>query len=471
MEFKIPKELEIKLKINGFDDSDIGDKIFKPKHVDEKLGDKLYFTDNYELSAENLNKVDLKADKVDFKNDVDKHRYILSSKSKMREFMVKMQTGDRGAKGARYAEQSVKEAKKKLDEAKKKQTKMEDAEITKMEKELETAKEEKEKLEKVEERREKEKEIAKLEEELEAAKEGNDKLKGLEETLTAAEETKTKGDSGSPDDKPRSEIIETNLKFILKTFFANKTNIKISPNDFMIYSSGIGEGKLQDAKDTDKKGSKKSQLIKLTTTFNIKIFEKKDKVGVLDMAKVGCKERAERIEKDVFELLGISVDLFQNSNVYNPVNILNKLRENSSKKDAIREERIRVEKERELEKRERREERKQGKLEAKEERKRLAREKNKMKGIEEDEDEEEDSDDDDDYDIDNPEDVAKFRTKRDMRDMKEAKKKKKKEKEKKKEKDGKQTGGYKYRGKSARKDRKTRRKTPKSKRKTRRKYR
>lgn len=491
MEFKIPKELEIKLKINGFDDSDIGDKIFKPKHVDEKLGDKLYFTDNYELSAENLNKVDLKADKVDFKNDVDKHRYILSSKSKMREFMVKMQTGDRGAKGARYAEQSVKEAKKKLDDAKEKQSKVEDAEITKMTTKLETAKEEKEKLEKeekVEERREKEKEIAKLEEKLEAAKEGNKKLKGLEETLTAAEETKKKGEAGSPDDKPRSEIIETNLKFILKTFFANKTNIKISPNDFMIYSSGIGEGKLQDAKDTDKKGSKKSQLIKLTTTFNIKIFEKKDKVGVLDMAKVGCKERAERIEKDVFELLGISVDLFQNSNVYNPVNILNKLRENSSKKDAIREERIRVEKERELEKRERREERKEGKLEAKEERKRRAREKNKMKGIEEDEDEEEDSDDDDDYDIDNPEDVAKFRTKRDLQDMKDAKKKKKEKKKKGKEgkgtekkddtekeddteKDGKQKGGYKYRGKSARKDRKTRRKTPKSKRKTRRKYR
>ena len=487
MEFKIPKELEIKLKINGFDDSDIGDKIFKPKHVDEKLGDKLYFTDNYELSAENLNKVDLKADKVDFKNDIDKHRYILSSKSKMREFMVKMQTGDRGAKGARYAEQSVKEAKKKFDEAKEKQTKVEDAEITKMEEELKTAKEEKEKLEKeekVEERREKEKEIAKLEEKLEAAKEGNKKLKDLEETLTVAEETKKKGEAGSPDDKPRSEIIETNLKFILKTFFANKTNIKISPNDFMIYSSGIGEGKLQDAKDTDKKGSKKSQLIKLTTTFNIKIFEKKDKVGVLDMAKVGCKERAERIEKDVFELLGISVDLFQNSNVYNPVNILNKLRENSSKKDAIREERIRVEKERELEKREEKSVRKQAKLEAKEERKRRAREKNKMKGIEEDEEEEEEeeSDDDDDYDIDNPKDVEKF-TKRDLRyRMKEDKKRRKEKKNKGKgtekeddaEKDE-QKGGYKYRGKSARKDRKTRRKTrrktPKSKRKTRRKYR
>ena len=467
MEFKIPKELEIKLKINGFDDSDIGDKIFKPKHVDEKLGDKLYFTDNYELSSDNLDKVDLKVDKVDFKNDVDKHRYILSSKSKMREFIVKMQTGDRGAKGARYAEQSVKEANKKLDEAKEKQSKVDETEIKSMTKELETAKEEKEKEENVEERREKEKKIAILEANLEAAKEGNEKFNKLQKTLEAAKETLTKSKAGSSDDKLKNEIIKTNLKFILKTFFANKTNIKISPNDFMIYSSGIGTGILHEAKDTEKKGSKKSQLIKQTTTFNIKIFEKKDKVGVLDMAKVECKERAERIEKDVFELLGISVDLFQNSNVYNPVNILNKLRVNSSKKDAIREERIRVEKERELEKREEKSVRKQAKLEAKEERKRRAREKNKMKGIEADEEEEEDSDDDDDYDIDNPKDVANF-TKRDLRHrMKEAKKRRKNNNGG----NGEQKGGYKYRGKSARKDRKTRRKTPKSNRKTRRKYR
>ena len=467
MEFKIPKELEIKLKINGFDDSDIGDKIFKPKHVDEKLGDKLYFTDNYELSSDNLDKVDLKVDKVDFKNDVDKHRYILSSKSKMREFIVKMQTGDRGAKGARYAEQSVKEANKKLDEAKEKQSKVDETEIKSMTKELETAKEEKEKEENVEERREKEKKIAILEANLEAAKEGNEKFNKLQKTLEAAKETLTKSKAGSSDDKLKNEIIKTNLKFILKTFFANKTNIKISPNDFMIYSSGIGTGILHEAKDTEKKGSKKSQLIKQTTTFNIKIFEKKDKVGVLDMAKVECKERAERIEKDVFELLGISVDLFHNSNVYNPVNILNKLRENSSKKDAIREELIRVEKERELEKREEKSVRKQAKLEAKEERKRRAREKNKMKGIEADEEEEEDSDDDDDYDIDNPKDVANF-TKRDLRHrMKEAKKRRKNNNGG----NGEQKGGYKYRGKSARKDRKTRRKTPKSNRKTRRKYR
>jgi hypothetical protein len=410
----------------------------------------------------------------------------------MREFIVKMQTGDRGAKGARYAEQSVKEAQKKLDEAKEKQSKEKlleeqkniegklqtakqskeglEKEITNIKEKLEPSKEDKEKnIENVKEKREKEKEIAKLEEELEAATAGITKLKDLEETLTAAKETKERLENGPTDAdvKSRSEIVETNLKFILKTFFANKTNIKISPNDFMIYSSGIGTGILHEAKDTEKKGSKKSQLIKQTTTFNIKIFEKKDKVGVLDMAKVGCKERAERIEKDVFELLGISVDLFQNSNVYNPVNILNKLRVNSSKKDAIREERIRVEKERELEKREEKSVRKQAKLEAKEERKRRAREKNKMKGIEADEEEEEDSDDDDDYDIDNPKDVANF-TKRDLRHrMKEAKKRRKNNNGG----NGEQKGGYKYRGKSARKDRKTRRKTPKSNRKTRRKYR
>ena len=40
MDYNIPIELEIRLKINDFDDKDIGDKIFKPKHVDEKLGEK-----------------------------------------------------------------------------------------------------------------------------------------------------------------------------------------------------------------------------------------------------------------------------------------------------------------------------------------------------------------------------------------------------------------------------------------------
>ena len=515
MEFKIPKELEIKLKINGFDDSDIGDKIFKPKHVDEKLGDKLYFTDNYELSSTNLDKVDLKGDKVDFKNDVDKHRYILSSKSKMRDFMVKMQLGDKGEKGARYAEQSVKEAQKKFDEAKEKQSEEQlleeqknikgklqtakqskeglEKEITNIKEKLEPSKEDKEKnIENVKEKREKEKEIAKLEEELEAATAGITKLDGLKKTLTAAKETKNGLKTGPDDVKSRSEIVETNLKFILKIFFANKTNIKLSPNNFTIYSSDIGEGKLEDANSSDKKGSKKSQLIRLTTTFNIKIFEKKDKVGVLDMAKVGCKERAERIEKDVFELLGISVDLFQNSNVYNPVNILNKLREDSSKKDTIREERIRMAKEREIERREEKAVKKEAKAQAKEDERKLDRERKKKLGNEEEEEEEEEEDedeededsDDDETNYNNPEEVAK-KVKRLSEDSKKEKRKRKKKgkegkgTEKEDEpgdedepiKGGGQKGGYKYRGKSPRKAKKTRRKTPKSKRKTRRKYR
>ena len=109
MDYNIPIELEIRLKINDFDDKDIGDKIFKPKHVDEKLGDKIYLTDKYELLPENL-------EKAGFKNDEGEHRSLLSSKTKMRQFLVSMQTGDRDAKGARYAKESIKEQDKKIEE-------------------------------------------------------------------------------------------------------------------------------------------------------------------------------------------------------------------------------------------------------------------------------------------------------------------------------------------------------------------
>ena len=391
MDYKIPIELEIKLNINDFNKSDIGDKIFKPSHVDEKLGDKLYFTDTYELSPENL-------DKAGFKNDEEEHRSVLSNKSKMRQFLVAMQKGDQGAKALRYAEQNLKDA--------------------------------------------------------------NEKNKAdFEEKL---EEAKSKA-SGSSEDK--NKIKEANLKFVLKTFFKKNTNIKIAPNNFIIYSSGIGEGKLEPAKDTSKKRSSKTELIKKTTTFNIKIFDKKDKVSRLDLAKVGCKERAERIEKDVFELLGISVDLFQNSNVYNPLNIYNKLREDSSKKDAIKDERDRVALEREREKREEKDAKKRAKKKLKEERDNR-RDRQKKETVDYEEDEvEEDSDDEDDDDLDNPEALSKAL----RRDLKERRRKDRKEKKERKEKE--QEGGYKYRGKPGHKGRKTRRKTPKSKRKTRRKYR
>ena len=379
MDYKIPIELEIKLKINDFNKSDIGDKIFKPSHVDEKLGDKLYFTDNYELSPENL-------DKAGFKNDEEEHRTVLSNKSKMRQFLVAMQKGDQSAKAVRYAEQNLKDAN--------------------------------------------EENKAELEKKLEEAKANA---------------------SGSSEDK--NKIKEANLKFVLKTFFKKNTNIKIAPNNFIIYSSGIGEGKLEPAKDTSKKSSSKTELIKKTTTFNIKIFDKKDKVSRLDLAKVGCKERAERIEKDVFELLGISVDLFQNSNVYNPLNIYNKLREDSSNKDTMEEQRYRVALEREREKLKEKDAKKRAKKDAKEDRDRPGNEQDEV---------EEDSDDEDDDDLDNPEALSKAL----RRDLKQRRKKEKKERKEKE-----QEGGYKYRGKSGHKGRKTRRKTPKSKRKTRRKYR
>ena len=390
MDYKIPIELEIKLNINDFNKSDIGDKIFKPSHVDEKLGDKLYFTVNYELSPENL-------DKAGFKNDEEEHRSVLSNKSKMRQFLVAMQKGDQNAKALRYAEQNLKDAN--------------------------------------------EKNRADLEKKLEEAK-----AKAM----------------GSSEDK--KQIKEANLKFVLKAFFKKNTNIKIAPNNFIIYSSGIGEGKLEPAKDTSKKRSSKTELIKKTTTFNIKIFDKKDKVSRLDLAKVGCKERAERIEKDVFELLGISVDLFQNSNAYNPLNIYNKLREDSSKKDAMKDERYRVALEREREKRQEKDAKKQAKKELKEERDNT-RDRQEKGTVDYEEDEvEEDSDDEDDDDLDNPEALSKAL----RRDLKERRRKDRKEKKERKEKE--QEGGYKYRGKSGHKGRKTRRKTPKSKRKTRRKY-
>ena len=437
MDFNIPIELEIRLKINDFDDKDIGDKIFKPKHVDEKLGDKIYLTDKYELLPENL-------EKAGFKNDEGEHRSLLSSKTKMRNFLVSMQTGDRDAKGARYAKESIKEQDKKIEENKKK---MEEADEDK-----------------------------------------KAELESIEETLTNEKERLEKKrdefENKSPENKTASEIIKTNLNFVLKAFFKKKTNIKISPNNFIIYSSGIGEGTLENKERSDK-SSKKSDLIKKFTTFNIKIFEEKDKVGRLDLAKVGCKERAERIEKDVFELLGISVDLFKNSTVYNPVNIFNKLREDSTKKDANRDARVRIFETEMREKKANKEARKIVRDKLKKE-KRKKRERRNNGTIDDDDvddvddvddgnSDSDDSDDDDVYDRpDRDKKINKLLNKEKKKEKKDRKEKEKKEKKEKKEEndekrgDDPQKGGYKY---SKTKSRKTRRKrTAINRRKTRRKY-
>ena len=436
MDYNIPIELEIRLKINDFSDKDIGDKIFKPKHVDEKLGDKIYLTDKYELLPENL-------EKAGFKNDQDEHRSLLSSKTKMRQFLVSMQNDDRDAKGARYAKESIEELKKKI------------------------------------------------------AENDNEELNNDLEELKKKKKNFIKKIG---DNKPTNEIIKTNLKFVLKAFFKKNSNIKISPNNFVIYSSGIGEGVLEDKKDSSQ--STKNDLINKTTTFNIKIIDGKDKVSRLDLAKVGCKERAERIEKDVFELLGISVDLFQNSTAYNPVNIFNKLREDSTKKDAKKDERVRAI---EVELRERRANKEAKKIV----RDKLKKEKIKLKtrkkdGTIDDDDGNSDSDDsDDDYDDDannDPDREKKLNImlkneKRRVKEKKENEKEKKKENEKEKkkknkkenekekkkknkkenekekkmeQKDGNQVGGYKYK---TVKSRETRRKiSHHNNKKTRRKY-
>ena len=423
MSIKLPIELEIKLKINNFDNKDIGEKIFKPKHVDDKLGNILYFTEEYELNEENLGKVGFKG--------TDEYREVLSNKSKMREFMFAMGKNDKAEKGLQYAMQSVKEAEKNLEKAKKD----------------EADKDEIERLEKILDDEKKRKDSFKLSE--------DDKIK---------------------QDKERKEIIETNLKFVLKTFFKKKTKIQIAPNSFVIYSSSIGDGLLTPY--DGKKDRKDGDLIKKTTSFNIKIYEDKgkDKVSYIDLANVGCKERAERIEKDVFELLGISVDLFQQTNVYNPMNIYNKLREDSVKKDAVRDERDRIVLEKEREKREEKDAKKRAKQKLKDERdKRRERIREGTIDYEEEYDEE---DSDDEYDDD---ELGDYDSKEELNTaiQRDFLKKKKKRGNKKDQKGGykynkygkkgkytkkKQKGGYKYSNKLTR-----RKRTPIKKRKTRKK--
>ena len=216
----------------------------------------------------------------------------------------------------------------------------------------------------------------------------------------------------------------------MKVFFKSKTKIKIPPNSFVIYSSNIGDGVLKPDDKKDKR--KESDLIKKTTTFNLKIYEDKgkDKVDYIDLAKVGCKERGERIEKDVFELLGISVDLFQQSNKYNPLNIYNKLREDSVKKDTVREERDRLALEKEREKREEKDAKKRAKEKLKEERdKRRDRISEGTLDYEEEYDEEDSDDDDELGDYDSKEELTKAMTREFI-------KKKNKEKQKDKQKGG-----------------------------------
>ena len=115
-----------------------------------------------------------------------------------------------------------------------------------------------------------------------------------------------------------------------------------------------------------------------------------------------------------------------NSNEYNPLNIYNKLREDSVKKDAVREERDRIALEKEREKREEKDAKKRAKKKLKEERdKRRDRIREGTVDYEEEYDEEDSDDDDDDElgDYDSKEELTKAMA----RDFVKKKKKEKKE--------------------------------------------
>ena len=57
----------------------------------------------------------------------------------------------------------------------------------------------------------------------------------------------------------------------------------------------------------------------------IKLIDSKEKLSKVEYAKIGCSERAKRIEKEAFELFGISFNLLQNTNMYNPLAVYEKI--------------------------------------------------------------------------------------------------------------------------------------------------
>ena len=130
---------------------------------------------------------------------------------------------------------------------------------------------------------------------------------------------------------------EKNLNFIKDTFFKSNENINISPNTFVIYSSDYPENnyKLEEynkpkeeiAKDEreNKEGKQNLSGKVYQITINIKLIDSKEKLSKIEYAKIGCSERAKRIEKEAFELFGISFNLLQNTNMYNPLAVYEKI--------------------------------------------------------------------------------------------------------------------------------------------------
>ena len=130
---------------------------------------------------------------------------------------------------------------------------------------------------------------------------------------------------------------EKNLNFIKDTFFKSNENINISPNTFVIYSSDYpgnnykleeyNKTKQEIEKDDREKKEEKQKLSgkAYQITINIKLIDNKEKLSKVEYAKIGCSERAKRIEKEAFELFGISFNLLQNTNMYNPLAVYEKI--------------------------------------------------------------------------------------------------------------------------------------------------
>ena len=377
---------------------------FKPSMIDSELGSDIYFTRKFELSAINLSK-------AGFNNDVKTQRQVLTSKTKMQEFLTYMN------KNKEKTEEEKNEIKNKTTESSienlmKERTQYEDKQIIdKLKDEFSiikneltkkgfkaTDKEEKDKYTK--EKREinenlellgklkkkssspdfDRKEVIdifdkciKLKDEFKINIETLDFFKSLKELYKSPANLYEKDDNlndaekylinkdlndkiknkeselnNKSDDKPKEKTItkfdEKNLNFIKGIFFKNNEPITISPNTFIIYSSDIAneliditnksEEKTKESKDKkskDKKSKDNDDIGKqflgktYSVNINIKLIDSKEKLSKYENTKIGCSERAKRIEKEAFELFGISFNLLQSTNRYNPIAVFEKI--------------------------------------------------------------------------------------------------------------------------------------------------
>ena len=388
------------LKIYKSDDKLKGNNIdFKPSMIDKELGKELYFTRDFLLSPTNLSK-------AGFDNNAKTHRQVLSSKSKMQEFLTYMDNNKEKTEEEKETNKKTKleDINKNLE---KERTQYEHTQIIdKLKEEFSDIKNELTKKgfksansnEKTKYNDDKQ-QVNNMVEKLNMLKKtvsSNDfkkedlinvfdicinlkekysinddtldffkKLKKLYNTdtslITLHEATEALSDADKylinkdlnnkikknkeeikeikVDNKNSNEQIylhdDKNVNFIKDTFFKSNEKIDISPNSFVIYSSACADCTLnpytktkQETTIEDIEKREEKQKISGTTyqiTINIKLIDSKEKLSKVEYAKIGCSERAKRIEKEAFELFGISFNLLQNTNMYNPLAVYEKI--------------------------------------------------------------------------------------------------------------------------------------------------